>query len=403
MSSPSSLGARLGLSGAVVLLFALAVVGAERWIEMRDPELLWRNPVTGDDGMKFYRFHPKVGLFHKSDFAGDYLGVTYTMNALGARGPLIAHARQPGTPRILLLGDSVTWGFGVADDESLPAALSTRLRDVEVVNLGVAGFGTAQELVLLREEGLAYQPDHVVLVFTLANDVEDTYLPDTVASFPANFFYLDPDAPGGLGFAPFDLSPLQHLGLWLRHNSYLVSLAIRAVSSAPEKGVRPGASQSAIEKSNRERLARIQPDPKGWAGRRHLVSNKGVARSNFAKRGGLLLPTPLNHYKVELVEALILAMRETCREAGVKFSVALAPFRAMVDPTSPMHDNPLRLELVRFLSSEGGIVLDLLPHLEASGVDESELFVDAMHLSAQGNRVVAEALARWLSVSEHQQ
>jgi hypothetical protein len=71
-------------------------------------------------------------------------------------------------PRVLMLGDSITFGSGVRDEETFCALMAQRY---DVVNLGVEGYGTDQELLKLEREGLAYHPDVVVLNFTVANDI----------------------------------------------------------------------------------------------------------------------------------------------------------------------------------------------------------------------------------------
>lgn len=74
--------------------------------------------------------------------------------------------KPPGVFRIIVLGDSVALGHGVEDDETFSAKLESRLSQghrVEVINMGVSGFGTAEELIQLRSVGLRYQPDLVIL------------------------------------------------------------------------------------------------------------------------------------------------------------------------------------------------------------------------------------------------
>ncbi|MBI4847222.1 MAG: hypothetical protein HY808_01405 [Nitrospirae bacterium] len=68
--------------------------------------------------------------------------------------------------RIIVLGDSVTFGYGVEDKETFSAILEKKLslvKKVEVINMGVSGFGTAEELIKLRKEGFNYNPDLVIL------------------------------------------------------------------------------------------------------------------------------------------------------------------------------------------------------------------------------------------------
>jgi lysophospholipase L1-like esterase len=77
--------------------------------------------------------------------------------------------------RIVVLGDSFMEAYQVPLETSLPYLLQERLADrkVEVINLGIGGYGTAQELLYLRDEGFKYQPDLVVLAFYPGNDVQN--------------------------------------------------------------------------------------------------------------------------------------------------------------------------------------------------------------------------------------
>ena len=73
-----------------------------------------------------------------------------------------------------MLGDSFTWGYGVADDEVFTEVLEHNLAErgtrCEVINTGVSGWGTDQEYLFLTDEGFKYEPDLVVVAFFLFND-----------------------------------------------------------------------------------------------------------------------------------------------------------------------------------------------------------------------------------------
>ena len=397
MSSRTPPVARYGTALAVFVAIALLVWAAETVIAHRDPDLLWRDPASGDDGLKFYRFHPQLGLFHKPGFSGDYQGVTYTSNSRGVRGREHPYARTPGRVRLAVLGDSIVWGFGVSDGDSLVDHLERALPAAEVVNLGVAGYGTGQELMLLREEGLRYQPDLVVLVFTIANDVEDSYFPDSALAYPANLFFLD---DGELQVDRFEMTPLQRLALWLNHNSYLVSWIVKGRSSPdtdprsdPDRGL-----ANFVAAGNRDRLASLAIDLERYSGLRYLVPRQPVDRRHYARRGGLLVPDALNHYKVELVKQLILEAAEVSREGGADFAVVLAPFRAQLDVHDAFAENPLNAELMRFLTAHRLTAVDLLPLFLERGLGAQEMYADALHFSANGNRIVAELLAETLTL-----
>src|SRR5207344_2701442 len=96
---------------------------------------------------------------------------------LGLRGPEVT-AKRPGELRILALGDSFTYGYGVQDAETYPAVLEALLRerghDVSVLNAGVPGYSTDQSYAYFLGAGLDLEPD-VVIVGIHCSDVSDNY------------------------------------------------------------------------------------------------------------------------------------------------------------------------------------------------------------------------------------
>lgn len=82
-----------------------------------------------------------------------------------------ARATESGARPVVFLGDSLTFGWGVAEEETFVARVRNEL-GVPVRNFGVSGFGTGQECLLLEREVLALQPAAVVLTFC-PNDVAE--------------------------------------------------------------------------------------------------------------------------------------------------------------------------------------------------------------------------------------
>jgi hypothetical protein len=99
-------------------------------------------------------------------------GKVVNTNARGLRGTTdYDYARTPGKQRILVIGDSFTFGTDVSDDETFSHYLESALPNTEVLNLGVQGYGHDQSLLYLQQEGVKYHPDIVLLGFTFM----DTY------------------------------------------------------------------------------------------------------------------------------------------------------------------------------------------------------------------------------------
>ena len=128
-----------------------------------------------------FRLHDQRIYSLRPSFTRTWKSTEFTealsSNRDGLRG---AELRQgPRTwSRILVLGDSFTYGHGVSNDESYPARLAEFFdqggSDVEVVNAGVPGYGTDQQLVYFTQELHLLEPDVLVLNLNLnLNDRND--------------------------------------------------------------------------------------------------------------------------------------------------------------------------------------------------------------------------------------
>jgi lysophospholipase L1-like esterase len=85
-------------------------------------------------------------------------------------------AKRPGTKRVLVMGDSYTWGYAVAEDEAFPQVSERRLEesgrpDIKVINGGVPDYNSRQERQLLEQLMPIYRPDAVFLAYVV-NDAE---------------------------------------------------------------------------------------------------------------------------------------------------------------------------------------------------------------------------------------
>ncbi len=120
------------------------------------PERIW---TQYDSRLGWYHIPSKTATL---DVKGRTLDVH--INSAGFRGVREYQKEKPAdVKRILVLGDSFPFGFGVSDDETFPALLESRGRNREVINLSVPGYGIDQMLVAYRLIGAAYSPDIVVV------------------------------------------------------------------------------------------------------------------------------------------------------------------------------------------------------------------------------------------------
>lgn len=124
-------------------------------------------------------------------------------NSVGWRDVEHPVEKPPGSFRILGLGDSYLYGQGVRREDIVLTRLETLLQadargtTIETINTGVSGYNTVDQRDLLRDRGLAYSPDLVILFYVL-NDVEERL--DRTTGPKIEFFvnytsiYQEPDA-----------------------------------------------------------------------------------------------------------------------------------------------------------------------------------------------------------------
>jgi lysophospholipase L1-like esterase len=141
-----------------------------------------------DDGMQFdlemWKYardvkvvsdDPIIGHEHGPNRQARLMGVDVRTNAHGLRDREYPIERTPGTLRIVMLGDSLTEGWGVPYDETFSKRVERMYAErgikAEVINTGVGNWNTTQEVQYYLEKAARYKPDIVVLNF-FVNDAE---------------------------------------------------------------------------------------------------------------------------------------------------------------------------------------------------------------------------------------
>ena len=105
--------------------------------------------------------------------------VDLRFNSDGMRGDDFTQDKPIGVRRVAIVGDSMVAAIGTDEEDTAVKVLQKRLVDApghekwEVMNFGVSGSATGQELVLYREVVRQYQPDIVVCAFCIWNDLSD--------------------------------------------------------------------------------------------------------------------------------------------------------------------------------------------------------------------------------------
>jgi len=114
--------------------------------------------------------------------------VNYKTNSKGLRDKEYDYDKPRGKFRIVCLGDSVTFGWGVSAEERFTEILENKFRNVEVINMGVPAYGVDQMLLFLKREGVKYNPD-LVIVYLIHEDLRRVFY-STFGGAPKPLFGL---------------------------------------------------------------------------------------------------------------------------------------------------------------------------------------------------------------------
>ena len=158
---------------------ALLVLAAELGLRLFAP-VEWR-AIPGalseaDQARALYRRSAIPGLTYElvPGLDRESHGARVVTNSEGMRDRERPRARPPGTRRIVVLGDSFTFGYGVEGDALWTAVLERLLpAGTEVLNFGVGGYSTQDEAAVLEHKALGFDPDLVLVAYTLNDpDIE---------------------------------------------------------------------------------------------------------------------------------------------------------------------------------------------------------------------------------------
>jgi len=338
--------------------------------------------------------------FETTVATGDYLH-DLTLNSAGMHDGEHQQPKPPDTFRILVLGDSFVRAHQVDEADTshqvlenllnqggVPGGDEDRPLHYEVISGGVDAWGTGQQLLYYRSEGCLYQPDLVLLMFYIGNDVKD--------NLPGRGLTLD----GKNCYMPFfvlcggrlDVDP------WLY-----------APGFQPPMGECSWAQKTALSILGRiHRWSRLytQIEPA------FTVNHANVAALDF-----FIGDNETFDYALELTLDLVEQLHQEVTEDGAQFRVVLispsdlitfirmdanereAVYQEMPALRRAEEIAPPNQMLAETMAQDGVMVLDLLPifsqHIDDTGGGDLH-FPDDNHWNAAGNHLVGEAIYQWL-------
>jgi lysophospholipase L1-like esterase len=355
----SKLATRAGLAVCSALVaFGLCEVAA-RMVFPAPPD-------PGRQPQIVYRYDPELRYVLSPNQKGWIDDGLIKVNALGFRGREVSVPKPAGRFRIMVIGDSLTLGWGVGDDETYSAQVERLLpefqgHDVDVVNGGIGGYNTRQEVAMLKRYVSRLEPD-LVLVGFYSNDV-----PDALEDSPSS-------PSGGTRIAASHPAPGQVL-----HMTH-------------------GAPNSWWDHQLRKSRAVFTL---GRALKR-FSGNGESTTSTFSMELDLLegRESPSLDRAWVTIERQFAELRDLARSAGFSVGIVVLPCREQV---TGQYANARYQNRIRSIAQRLGFaVIDPLPPLSQSPMRKDRLFIpyDRNHPSAAGHHIIAQTIVQYLQEHE---
>ena len=402
----------------------LAVVASSLVVGLLIFELFLR--AVGFTYPVFYEPDASRGYALRPGMAGWYRkeGEAFVrINSDGLRDREHTKEKPADTLRVAVVGDSYAEAFQVAQEKAFWSVMERRLQDcpalggrrVEVINFGVSGYGTAQELITLREKVWEYSPDVVLLAVTTNNDVLDNSralkLTDEIPYFTlrGGQIVLDNSFRDARSFRLRD-SALNRLGRWLRDR-------LRFVQAVHLSQV---ALKSRLD-AWRDRRRAEQQKQAGAVAPQSLVSTstatavqQGGAPTDELGAANVIYREPSDdtwRNAWAVTEKLVATMNAEVRERGARFYLVTLSNSIQVYPDPAARKafedrlgvGDLFYPERRFRAlgeREGFPVLNLAPELQRQA-DERRVFLHGFgrelgngHWNEDGHRIAGEMLAK---------
>ena len=336
------------------------------------------------------------------------------INSDGLRDREHAKAKPAGTVRIAVLGDSFSEAMHLPIDQTFWSQLERKLQEcqafpgqnLEVINFGVSGYGTAQELLTLRQKVWDYSPDLVVLALTTYNDIYDNSRALSRTEEVPYFVYRNGELTYDASFRDSRTylqrdSKLNRLGRWL-HNELRVIQLVHFVQFV--------AKLKLTDWRNKKRLAAQNQTQPGDISAPTVRNAEDIGIDNMI----YIEPRDENWQEAwRVTEGLIRQMRDEVAQKKARFLVITLSNAIQVYPDPVVRQRFLQhvgadsifypnLRLKALTEREQIDFLDLAQPMQIYA-DQNKIFLHGFgsdlgngHWNANGHKVAAELIAQKL-------
>lgn len=364
------------LKGSLLTLVSVLVcVGLlEIVVRIIEPKEVMRYFYSQDDPVLHHKFKPNAtGRYKTVEFDTDY-----SINSFGLRDKEFAAAKPANTFRILMLGDSFTEGDGVFSHETFSRKLEERLqamggpRKYEVINAGVGSYSPLLEYLYLKNHGLQFSPDLVILNFDLS-DLYDDLSYTALARFDEKGIPLGVSPSG----EPEGLlkGPLATFKDWFKNNLRLYNFIRIRITPQLEMAKRQGDFNGDIR-----------------------LDKYALLRETYVDNDSNWMPT----------QRYLLLIRDLLKDNGIEFRMTVYPYGLQIHPKEwksgreywqfkqdTVYSTWPQEKLEQWATANGITTINMCPDFRELSKAVFPLYLDNNgHWVAAGHQLVADVLFR---------
>lgn len=345
MARLKSILPKIGLSLLSIVVFLFLFELGLRFYVSKQPPI----PFVPADS-EVYKLSP--------NYEGVFAEAPVKINGQGFRqNDDVALNKQPNTIRIVGLGDSIAFGYGLEENKIYLRRLEGMLnksssQKYEVVNVAVSGYNTFQERKRLEEDVLKFQPDIIVLGFVLNDIAGDFHVPNMV------YRTLAPFKSGA--YSPDDLSSLEKFFYSLFRKTYVYQFL------HPKLSIFWGFENVS----------------------KNLVGDYGKDTLSFYAKGRYPQKKYIN--SVKQVEKELLNINELAKKNNTSLVMLIFPAQIQLEDKNLRKPQELILD---FCQEKSMKCLDLIPFLEK---EKEKVFLDLGHPNAYSSEIIAKTLYEYL-------
>jgi hypothetical protein len=317
----------------------------------------------------FLRYHASLGWTLSPNWQGRHqhhdFDVNYQTNLLGYRGPFQTFTNQQ--TKTVLIGDSFTFGLGVNDEDTFSHQLN-QMQSNQYLNLGIPGYSTDQQWLLIEELSELFNAKHYLLFFYLGNDLIDNAL-----SYPMQANQAKPVFQLNNGELTLEETPISRLP-----KSKLTStFDIKQIIDTSEQ-------QSEMEQlTQRSNLLRLLMPP--------TLNSDGIHQLEQH------LDQTLSYHRT-LAKALLNKINAHLKQKNVSFTLVTMPNKNFIlnpNSASAALQDYVRRQLIEIGGESDIPVYDLEQKMkQAQQQPKSTMWFHPHegHLNAEGHKIVAQLL-----------